>query len=594
MAGGSFESSLKPGDTVEGRYRIVKMLDQGGMGTVFLAEHVLIQRRVALKVLRPEYAENADVLDRFMKEARAAGTLGHPNIVESTDMGFTREGVPYIVFEYLEGSVLSDEVYRVGGMPVRRAVRIARQITSALSAAHAAGIVHRDLKSDNVFLTDREEASDHVKVIDFGISRFLEAEDERSSARNTVMGTPQFMAPEQILTPDNVDQRADIYALGVILYEMLTARRPFQNDDPEALLHSIVKDAPPPLERPDAPPGLEEMLVTRLLAKDREQRYQSMKDVEGALEAFAGVLREGRDSQPIPVASRPVDHEASQAAKVIALPAPRRSGGATAVLVAAVLAGAAGAALMVLPPKPEPDGRMAAARTALQGEVDKLASTFDGEARAAHLRVDGLAQAPQLRAAIETDTATIKDMLGSDFRLTLGKGEVLEIFQLRDGAARVSLLRKPETASPIELPTRSQARIATDGHTASVIVASPVTKQDGSGIAGTIALAVPIELSGAKQRVAPHATGAILTGLGLPIPLSDAASSTSPTVELATTATLSADLGGGQLVLTGQVPQIAPPARPLGYRLARYASWGTGGFLLLIYAVLLLRGRGRR
>ena len=594
MAGGSFESSLKPGDTVEGRYRIVKMLDQGGMGTVFLAEHVLIQRRVALKVLRPEYAENADVLDRFMKEARAAGTLGHPNIVESTDMGFTREGVPYIVFEYLEGSVLSDEVYRVGGMAVRRAVRIARQITSALSAAHAAGVVHRDLKSDNVFLTDREEASDHVKVIDFGISRFLEAEDERSSARNTLMGTPQFMAPEQIMTPDSVDQRADIYALGVIVYEMLTARRPFQNDDAEALLHSIVNDPPPPLERPDAPPGLEEMLFTRLLAKDREQRYQSMKDVEAALEAFAGILREGRDSQPIPVASRPVDHEASQAAKVIALPAPKRAIGGMALLASAVLAGAAGAALMVLAPTPEPDGRMAAARTALQGEVDKLASTFDDEARAAHLRVDGLAQAPQLRAAIETDTATLKDMLGSDFRLTLAKGEILEIFQLRDGGARVSLLRMPQTASPIELPTRSQARIATDGKTTSVIVAAPVTRQDGAGLAGTIALAVPIDLSGIEQRIAPHAAGAIVTGVGLSIPLVDAASATGATIEVKTTAALSAELGGGQLELTAQVPQPAPPTPPLGYRLAGYASWGTGGALLLIYAVLLLRGRRRR
>ena len=264
------------------------------------------------------------------------------------------------------------------------------------------------------------------------------------------------------------------------------------------------------------------------------------------------------------------------------------------MLVAAVLAGAMGGALMVLEPKPEADGRVAAARSSLQDEVDKLAGAFDSEARAAHLRVDGLAQAPQLRAAIETDTATLKDMLGSDFRLTLGKGEVLEIFQLRDGGARVSLVRMPETASPIELPTRSQARIATDGKSASVIVAAPVTKQDGSGLAGTIALAAPIDLAGVRQRVAPHAVGAILTGAGLPIPLVDAASSTEATVEVKTTAMLSADLGGGQLVLTGQVPQAAPPARPQGYALARYASWGTCGGLLLIYVVLLLRRRGRR
>src|SRR5688572_8865407 len=150
---GGREAMVKTGDLLEGRYRIIKTLGEGGMGTVFLAEHALIKRKVAIKILHQDLATNADVIERFMNEARAAGTLGHPNIVESTDMGFTHEHVPYIVYEYLEGTLLTDEVYRVGGLPVRRAVRIAEQITSALHAAHNAGIVHRDLKSDNIFLT---------------------------------------------------------------------------------------------------------------------------------------------------------------------------------------------------------------------------------------------------------------------------------------------------------------------------------------------------------------------------------------------------------------------------------------------------------
>jgi serine/threonine protein kinase len=297
------EAVVKTGDIVEGRYRIIRTLGEGGMGTVFLAEHALIKRRVAIKILHPELATDANVIERFMNEARAAGTLGHPNIVESTDMGFTHHHVPYIVFEYLEGALLTDEIYRLGGLPVRRTVRIASQIASALHAAHNAGVVHRDLKSDNVFLTDKDDAFDHVKVLDFGISRFLMLDDKQ---KGMVMGTPEFMAPEQITDPENVDRRADIYALGVILYEMLTARRPFASeDDPRQLLHRIVHEEPPPLMRPEVPHGLAETILGKMLAKNPDDRYQTMSDVEAALESFItrsdGTPVPSRRSQPIPL-----------------------------------------------------------------------------------------------------------------------------------------------------------------------------------------------------------------------------------------------------------------------------------------------------
>ncbi len=292
---------VKVGDVVEGRYRIIKTLGEGGMGTVFLAEHALIKRRVAMKLLHPELATDADVVERFMNEARAAGTLGHPNIVESTDMGFTGNHIPYIVFEYLEGALLTDEVYRVGGLPVRRAVRIAQQIASALHAAHNAGIVHRDLKSDNVYLTDKDDALDHVKVLDFGISRFRDIDDEQTR-RGMMLGTPEFMAPEQITSPSSVDKRADVYALGVIMYEMLTARRPFSNDeDRHALMHRIVNSPPPPLQRNEVPQAMSEMIFQRLLAKDPAERYQSMLEVEAALGAFEDGGTNGRRSRSIAV-----------------------------------------------------------------------------------------------------------------------------------------------------------------------------------------------------------------------------------------------------------------------------------------------------
>jgi serine/threonine protein kinase len=288
---------FQPDEIIEGRYRIIRKLADGGMGTVFLAEHVLIKRRVALKVLHADLASDSAMVKRFMNEAAAAGMLGHPNIVESTDMGFTGTGVPYIVFEYLEGTLLTEEVYRLRGLPVRRALQIASQIASALEAAHSAQIAHLDLKSDNVFLTTRDEsldpaldhALDHVKVLDFGISRFMAADVERTQ-RGILMGTPEFMAPEQITMPDLVDGRADIYALGVLLYEMLTARRPYANDDPRVLLHRIVHEPPPPLGR-RVPASLEHLLFDQMLTKSRDQRIQTMREIKLILDEIAFTVR---------------------------------------------------------------------------------------------------------------------------------------------------------------------------------------------------------------------------------------------------------------------------------------------------------------
>ncbi|MDB4962751.1 MAG: serine/threonine protein kinase [Myxococcales bacterium] len=292
---GDSADPVEIGEVVEGRYKILQLVGRGGMGSVFLAEHWLIKRRVAIKFLHRELITDADMIRRFMNEALAAGTLGHPNIVEATDMGFTKSDIPYIVFEYVDGTSLTEEVGRVGALPVRRALRIAAQIASALEAAHSAGIVHRDLKSENVFVTDKDDMLDHVKVLDFGISRFLAASD-RTALGDMTMGTPEFMAPEQITSPESVDKRADIYALGVVLHEMLAGSVPFpfvgtrgDLDATHALLHRILGEIPPSIDRADAPPGLAEMITDKLLAKDPADRYASMRDVRGALDAFASV-----------------------------------------------------------------------------------------------------------------------------------------------------------------------------------------------------------------------------------------------------------------------------------------------------------------
>ena len=593
----SRDPGVKPGDTVEGRYRIIKVLDEGGMGTIFLAEHVLIKRRVAIKILRSELAADADVIERFMNEARAAGTLGHPNIVESTDMGFTRDDVPYIVFEYLEGSLLTEAIYlKPGGLPVRRALKIADQIASALHAAHNAGIVHRDLKADNVFLTDREEVSDHVKVLDFGISRFLAAEGDKSKP-GLVMGTPEFMAPEQITNPDNVDKRADIWALGVILYEMLTGTRPFRSalNDPHAVLHQVVHDAPAPLNVPGAPPGLSEMILDKLLAKDPDKRYPSMKEAQGALEAFHGILR--RETGPV----AKQDPEAQGAGVVALTPptpgpspaAPKRAG--LGWLVVAIFAGVAGFALMVVGKSPGAttiaDDRPV--MSALEADADKIATLIESEARNAHLRAEGIAQTPMLRSAIETDAATIKDMIhGSDFVLKPRKGEIVELFQLRDGKT-TSLLRIPDDSHPLTAPADGETRLETDGRAMSVLVSMPVTTQQ-QRVGGALVIAAPIDLETIRKRVAPHALAVTLEGLALPVVLVDGDPATAGK-RVTIPVTTGNDVKGGALILAATIPATSAAAGPVGSSLgaARFAAWGVGGLMLVIYLVGLLRRRGQ-
>jgi len=584
------EPVFKSGDVIEGRYRIIKVIGEGGMGTVYLAEHVLIQRRYAVKVLHPEFATDSDVIERFMNEARAAGTLGHPNIVESTDMGFARDEMPYIVFEYLEGSPLSDEVYRLRGLPVRRTLKIAHQIASALESAHAAGIIHRDLKSDNVILTHRDEVTDHVKVIDFGISRFTEAETSAgggSRRRAMVMGTPEFMAPEQVTTPDAVDQRTDIYALGVVLYEMLAGRTPFiNNNDNDELLHKILLEEPPPLERPEVPPGLVEMTFERLLAKDPAKRFQTMKDVKAALEAFWGASR--RESQPIepiaievPVKPQPAPVEA------IALPPPPPSRtGAIIALVLAVLAGVAGGALMLQSTKLAPHSDSAAV-AALDSTASEIASVIDTTANAAQLRAQGTASAPMLRAAIETDAATLADMVRDGALAKPGAGEVMEIVQARSGK-RTSLLRLPASAKPLPDVGEDPHAVVADGQLR-IVAGAPVAAANASAVGGDVLISAPVDLQGVAGKLQGHVLDARLDGLGAPVVLIP---STTSAGEQVSRPVAPKAAKGTRLTLVATVARVTPADV---YRTPALGSFGAAGVLLAIFVVsTILRGRKSR
>jgi tRNA A-37 threonylcarbamoyl transferase component Bud32 len=569
---------VKTGDVVEGRYRIVRTLGTGSMGTVYLAEHVLLKRRVAIKIVRPEMVKDSSVLEMFMSEARAAGTLGHANIVECTDIGFTAAQVPYLVLEYLDGSVLTDEIYRLGGLPVRRALKIADQIAAALGAAHGAGIVHRDLTSDAVFVLDRAGVRDVVKVIDFGVARCFPAADP--ARPGGVAGTPEFLAPEQ-LTGGSVDHRADIYALGVILYEMLTARRPFSDDDRGSLVKRVVNERPPPLQRSDAPAGLEDMITLRMLAKAPERRFASMAEVQAALTGFMAT-----PSAEMSAVRHPSDLpevELTPPASAVALPAlASRRAPRLALLFAALVAAAGGAGAMYVDDQTRATDEQALA-TALGGDAEKLAGVIETEARAAHLRADGVAAMPMLRAAIDTDAATVKDMFGSDFLFSPRPGEVLELFQAHESGA-VSLLRLPTTAAPVAPVAGNQTRIASDGTRITVVVGAPVARQN-AGIGGAVAIAMPLDLAPVAKRIAEHARSATLVGFGAPLAVIHA-TGTGPSRTIPVP--LPPDLRPGEVSLAVMVPPTTVHAE---LRVARLGCWALGGVLLALFIANLLRGR---
>jgi serine/threonine protein kinase len=286
----SSDTSTKSDDLVgtilHERYQILRLLNEGGMAKIYLAKHTVLGREVAIKVLKGGCADDADVVQRFINEGRAAGTLGHPNIVECTDIGTTPDGKPYLVLELLVGHSLADEIIRTGPLAIGRAAKIAARIADALATAHVSGIVHRDLKSDNVFLSRKRGVVDWVKVLDFGVSKFHY--DSVGTQKGSMLGTPDFMAPEQVVDAGAVDLRADIYALGVILYEMLAGRRPFQGIAFPMVLYAIAHEPPPSLEsfRKDIPPPLLE-LVAKAMSKRPEDRQSSMFELVTGLEPFA-------------------------------------------------------------------------------------------------------------------------------------------------------------------------------------------------------------------------------------------------------------------------------------------------------------------
>jgi serine/threonine-protein kinase len=279
------------GTVLADRYEIVRRIGEGGMGAVYEARHTVIGKRVAVKVLLEKFLEKPDLVARLLQEARLASSIGHQHIVDVTDFGTTADGRAFVVMEFLEGESLAELVIRDAPLSVERSLRIARQVASALGAAHAKGIVHRDVKPENVYLVRRDDA-DFVKVVDFGISKAVHASDEgpewqRLTRTGMVLGTPLYMSPEQARGGEDVDSRADVWAVGVVLYECLTGEVPFRAHNYLGVISQVLTEeaTPPSRLRPEL--GIQasvEIVVMRALEKDRARRYQQMSDLEADLE----------------------------------------------------------------------------------------------------------------------------------------------------------------------------------------------------------------------------------------------------------------------------------------------------------------------
>jgi serine/threonine-protein kinase len=278
------------GTVIGGRYEVKRVLGEGGMGTVYGVRHRSLDKAFALKVMRADMARQSELAERFIQEARAAAAIGHPNIVQITDFGEQPNRAPYFVMELLDGVSLSKLLRSGGPPPFARALRLLKQVAAALGAAHAAGVVHRDLKPDNIHVT----ANDVIKVLDFGVAKMAGA--GRLTRTGMVFGTPHYMSPEQA-SGGAVDHRTDIYALGIIMYEMFAGRVPFEADSYMGVLTKHMFMVPEPPSRVNAAVrelGALEDVTLRCLEKKPEARYASMDALIAEIESIARVGADDR------------------------------------------------------------------------------------------------------------------------------------------------------------------------------------------------------------------------------------------------------------------------------------------------------------
>jgi len=275
---------VRPGVVLGGTYQIIRRVGKGGMGEVYEARHARLAGRYAVKVLNANVRRHPEAVARFQREAHITSALRHPGIVQVIDFDTAPNGLPFLVMEFLDGTDLGRVIARQGPLAPARVADITAQIASALTAAHKKGVIHRDLKPQNIFLLPPDgEEPERVKILDFGISK-IRSVGKKITGTAVVLGTPQYMAPEQAEGPGEVDAAADQFSLAAIVYEMLTGRPPFAGETLAALVYQIVHATPAPVTsfRPELPNEVQHV-IARALSKSKDERFSSVADLAGAL-----------------------------------------------------------------------------------------------------------------------------------------------------------------------------------------------------------------------------------------------------------------------------------------------------------------------
>jgi predicted Ser/Thr protein kinase len=447
---GSAPGSDLVGRTIAGRYRILSSLGEGAMGTVYLAEHLRIGRRDAIKVLRPDITRDAEAVARFARGARNVSAIRHPNVCTIYDFSDTEDGLQYLAMEYVAGETLKDTLDREGRLELRRALRIARQVALALQAAHDAGIVHRDLKPGNIMITPLPDGSDAVKVVDFDIAKGRdEAEGEEVTRLGFVIGTPEYMSPEQLMG-ERVDGRSDVYSLGVVLFRMLTGSLPCRGGSTQEIM--LQRLTVPPLTLADALPDVRfpamlQDVLSRAQQLDRAARYADVASFAHDLEAMLGPAAGEDERTPartrdgaVP-ATRVVAASPAAGAPAAARPSRRQLAMVSAVVLLAVIA--VSAAIVVLPrlapgddapvmgsPAAQPgpqDGAAAPAAGVTGAGADGQAATRDTE-QPPDRAVDAAAVTQRVAAPAPAPPWTVAELLARQNAVlaTIPGGRVLE------------------------------------------------------------------------------------------------------------------------------------------------------------------------